>query len=237
MRIGLARDVRRILLGRDEAMTDPKAIDISPEAVAKRIVRLESLAERGWIDGDIVDLVSALSAALREARGKVDELEALREQQAAAFVKFAKDRPVAPHPVDQMENLRRAMTTDIEIEKLEAERDSLRSKLAEAERERDEAKNNILAWSDAHADMEASRDAALSELAKLRAEAEWRLISEAPQKASLFGSDVLLANSKQVTVGHPTRFDKDKFTMMSGKYAPPTHFRPLPSPPKDPAHD
>jgi hypothetical protein len=113
--------------------------------------------------------IATLSAALIEARGKVDELEALREQQAAAFVKFAKDQPVAPHPVDQMENLRRAMTTDIEIEKLEAERDSLRSKLAEAERERDEAKNNILAWSDAHADMEASRDAALSELAKLRA--------------------------------------------------------------------
>ncbi len=40
--------------------------------------------------------------------------------------------------------------------------------MGEAERERDEAKNNILAWSDAHADMEASRDAALSELAKLR---------------------------------------------------------------------
>ena len=31
---------------------DPKAIDISPEAVEKRIVRLESLAERGWIDGE-----------------------------------------------------------------------------------------------------------------------------------------------------------------------------------------
>jgi len=123
------------------------------------------------------------------------------------------------------------------IRALAAERESLRSKLAEAERERDEAKNNILAWSDAHADMEASRDAALAELAKLRAEAEWRLISEAPQKASLFGSDVLLANAKQVTVGHPTRFDKDKFTMISGKYTPPTHFRPLPSPPKDPAHD
>ena len=54
---------------------DPKAIDISPEAVAKRIVRLESLTERGWIDGDIVDLVSALSAALSEARGKVGEAE------------------------------------------------------------------------------------------------------------------------------------------------------------------
>ena len=62
-------------------------------------------------------------------------------------------------------------------------------------------------------------------------------LSEAPQKASLFGSDVLLGNSKQVTVGHPTRFDKDKFTMLSGKYTPPTHFRPLPSPPKDPAHE
>jgi len=47
------------------------------------------------------------------------------------------------------------MTTDIEIEKLEAE-----------------------------------RDAALSELAKLRAEAEWRPISEAPQKASAFGAEL-----------------------------------------------
>ncbi len=35
-----------------------KPIDISPEAVRERIVRLESLAELGWIDGDIVDLVS-----------------------------------------------------------------------------------------------------------------------------------------------------------------------------------
>ena len=126
-------------------MTDPKAID--PEAVEKRIVRLESLAERGWIDGDIVDLVSALSAALSEARGKVGELEALREQQAAAFVKFAKDQPVAPHPVDQMENLRRAMTTDIEIEKLEAERDAALSE-----------RNHLVA----------AYEAALSELAKLR---------------------------------------------------------------------
>jgi hypothetical protein len=99
---------------------------------------------RHMVDGlPTVNSHAPLTAALEEARGKVDELEALREQQAAAFVKFAEDRPVAPHPVDQMENLRRAMTTDIEIEKLEAERDSLRSKLAEAERERDEARRQI----------------------------------------------------------------------------------------------
>ena len=89
-------------------MTDPKAIDISPEAVGAVLDDMRS----GQNELDAMGLLSALSAALSEARGKVGELEALREQQAAAFVKFAKDRPVAPHPVDQTENLRRAMTTD-----------------------------------------------------------------------------------------------------------------------------
>ena len=114
-------------------MTDPaKAIDISPEAVAHSI-RMRKLVYCGYPEGEEdsdTSLIRALSAALSEARGKVGELEARREQQAAAFVKFAKDRPVAPHPVDQMENLRRAMTTDIEIEKLEAERDSALAELA-----------------------------------------------------------------------------------------------------------
>ncbi len=89
--------------------------------------------------------IATLTAALSEARGKVGELEALREQQAAAFVKFAKDRPVAPHPVDQMENLRRAMTTDIEIEKLEAERDAALSELAKERGEADR-KDHCLAF-------------------------------------------------------------------------------------------
>ena len=53
-------------------MSDAGKIDTSREAVAKRLERLESLVERGWIDGDVVDLVSALSAALEEARGALE---------------------------------------------------------------------------------------------------------------------------------------------------------------------
>jgi hypothetical protein len=184
-------------------MSDAGKIDTSREAVAKRLERLESLVERGWIDGDVVDLVSALSAALSEARGKVDELEALREQQAAAFVKFAKDRPVAPHPVDQMENLRRAMTTDIEIEKLEAERDS-----------------------------------ALDELAKLRAEAEWRPIESAPRD----GTKVLVALHEFNDPANPyvscfATFENGSWIEEGDPIYQPDYFFALPSPPKDPAHD
>ena len=191
-------------------MTNPKAIDISPEAMADRVKFWQWLGAHGpnaahsTRNYDNADLLSALSAALSEARGKVDELEALREQQAAAFVKFAKDRPVAPHPVDQMENLRRAMTTDIEIEKLEAE-----------------------------------RDAALSELAKLRAEAEWRPIESAPKDGSWF----LGCNFNSPMAWAPYEFvswtqdytgrwyyceeDTSEDTEC-------THWHPLPSPPKDP---
>jgi hypothetical protein len=48
-------------------------IDTSAEAVAKRLERLGSLAERGWIDGDVVDLVHALSAERDQLAARLAE--------------------------------------------------------------------------------------------------------------------------------------------------------------------
>ena len=282
----------------DRPMTDPKAIDISPEAVEKYVINLRKDDADDWEShAKSADLLSALSAALSEARGKVGELEALREQQAAAFVKFAKDQPVAPHPVDQMENLRRAMTTDIEIEKLEAERESLRSKLAEAERERDEATKyaKTLCESFVHEhcspvetwkvfpdligvltqiynattvvrSIKADRDAAfselaklrerttklsidyivaldekgkaLAELAKLRAEAEWRPIESAPRD----GTKVLVAlhefnDPANLYVSCFAAFENGSWIEGGEPIYQPDYFFAIPSPPKDPAHD
>ena len=161
-----------------------------------------------------------LLAALSEARGRAEELEALLEQRAAAFIKFAKERPVAPHPVDQLENLRRAMTTDIELERLEAERDSLLAKLAEAERERDGLRSRdatrelLLKEAQANCDgLEEERDAALSELTKARSAAEAKHTDRStpcPKCGFYF----------KMTLAPPFVFDDDD---------------PIPSPPKDPA--
>ena len=60
-------------------MTDPKAIDISPEAVAVRVARLYSLEERGWIDTGVSDFIIALAAARDE---EVRERDALRSRDA-----------------------------------------------------------------------------------------------------------------------------------------------------------
>ena len=107
-----------------------------------------------------------------------------------------------------------------------------RGKVGEAERERDEAKNNILAWSDAHADMEASRDAALSELAKLRGEAEWRPIETMPKGEELFMA---------ATAGGRLLIVRGSMLAIMMKRSTPDHlqfpavaWKPLPSPPKDP---
>jgi hypothetical protein len=54
-------------------------IDTSKEAVAKRLERLESLAERGWIDGDVVDLVSALSAERGQLSARLAACERERD--------------------------------------------------------------------------------------------------------------------------------------------------------------
>jgi chromosome segregation ATPase len=54
-------------------------IDTSKEEVAKRLERLESLAERGWIDGDVVDLVSALSAERGQLSARLAACERERD--------------------------------------------------------------------------------------------------------------------------------------------------------------
>ena len=55
---------------------DPKAIDISPEAVGKRVKILRLGYKIGPdVASTTADLLSALSAALSEARGKVGEAE------------------------------------------------------------------------------------------------------------------------------------------------------------------
>ena len=63
-------------------MTDPKAIDISPEAVGARVAYLRSLG----VAENAADLLSALSAALSEARGKVGEAERERDEARAENV-------------------------------------------------------------------------------------------------------------------------------------------------------
>jgi hypothetical protein len=98
----------------------------------------------------------------------------------------------------------------------------------------------------------AERDAALSELAKLRAEAEWRPIESAPRD----GTAILLWDaSKNVVVSgcwhnepeHDSPIngyepgwawwvsDEDTVMWDGGPDDIPTHWLPLPSPPKDPA--
>jgi hypothetical protein len=54
-------------------------IDTSAAAVAKRLERLGSLAERGWIDGYVVDLVSALSAERDAANAEIVRLKVENE--------------------------------------------------------------------------------------------------------------------------------------------------------------
>ena len=51
------------------------------------------------------------------------------EKERRLFFKALAERPVAPHPIDQLKNLQRAMTTDVEIEKLETELAALRARL------------------------------------------------------------------------------------------------------------
>jgi sugar-specific transcriptional regulator TrmB len=189
------------------------------------------------------------------------------------------------------------MTTDIEIEKLEAERESLRSKLAEAERERDEATKyaKTLCESFVHEhcspvetwkvfpdligvltqiynattvvrSIKADRDAAfselaklrerttklsidyivaldekgkaLAELAKLRAEAEWRPIESAPRD----GTKVLVAlhefnDPANLYVSCFAAFENGSWIEGGEPIYQPDYFFAIPSPPKDPAHD
>ena len=66
-------------------MTDVGKIDTSREAVAKRLERLESLAERGWIDGDVVDLVSALSAERGQLSARLAACERERDEARVAM--------------------------------------------------------------------------------------------------------------------------------------------------------
>ena len=68
-------------------------IDTSKEAVAKRLERLESLAERGWIDGDVVDLVSALSAERGQLSARLAACERERDE-AQRSKNYQKDRAV-----------------------------------------------------------------------------------------------------------------------------------------------
>lgn len=242
-------------------MTDPKAIDISPEAVAERACdTVEWLANRALVLSllewkshsrnllDCADQVDALSAALSEARGKVGEAD----QNAEAME--AKWRALAPHgtcacSVDSPEDV--CLHHSPKLAAAIAERDSLRSKLAEAEREGDEAK---AAAGQARADLFGTqdgalvrdlralyertceeRDAALSELAKLRAEAEWQPIETMPKgeeifmaatvdgRIMIFRGSILASMMKCSTPGH-LQF-------------PAVAWKPLPSPPKDHAHD
>ncbi len=109
----------------------------------------------------------------------------------------------------------------------------------------------IVAAVNSHATLTAERDAALSELEKLRAEAEWRPIESAPKDGTpisittpySFGDDGKMHGGVPVVaVWTVTKiFTGWALPDLSGAYgyltSAATHWLPLPSPPKDPAHD
>lgn len=178
-------------------MTDPKAIDISPEAVASRIAKLRAVpwpapsAASISFDAKTADLLSALSAALSEARGKVGEAD----QNAEAME--AKWRALTPHGTCAC-----SMDSPDDV---------------------------CLHHSPKLADAIAQRDAALSELARLKA----ALTPSADTKAEYIGEFKFAitgdnedgSNIETVTV--PWTTTKEIMARILA-YA-------LPSPPKDPA--
>ena len=68
------------------------------------------------------------------------------EKARRLFFKALAERPVAPHPIDQLKNLQRAMTTDVEIEKLETELAALRARLDMIEKAEDWFPKEIRHW-------------------------------------------------------------------------------------------
>lgn len=67
--------------------------------------------------------LAALEAAIKER----DELRAERDAARSALLKWMKERPIAPHPVDQMNNLTKGL-----LEHAESECDELRALLVKA---------------------------------------------------------------------------------------------------------
>ena len=128
------------------------------------------------------------------------------------------------------------------IQLTQAEARMLVDSLAEAERERDRAlefegramrmlKENTQVLEA----VAAERDAALTELAKLRAEAEWRPIDTMPKGEAIFmaatadGRIMIFRGSILANMIKRSTPDHLQFPAVAWKL--------LPSPPKDPAHD
>ncbi len=251
---------------------DPKAIDISPEAVAQVSASLRKSRDSIHFDcgGDCDG----------ERRAAADLLEALN----AKLAETIRDRDYARDACAGMVDAANGLGRELK---------ETRSKFAEAERERDGAnlafqasmqrtaylektklnfvealeacKRGLEAWRDephnakwwrridgtpipndllsniaeiiaqtANADR-AERDAALSELAKLRAEAEWRPIETVPSGEEIFmaatahGRIMIVRGSILATMMKRSTPDHLQFPAVAWK--------PLPSLPKDPAHD
>ena len=120
-------------------MSDPKAIDISPEAVGAVLDDMRS----GQNELDAMGLISALSAALSEARGKVGEAERETDE-ATKYAKTLCESFVHEHcsPVetwkvlpDLIGVLTQIYNATTVVRSIKAERDAALSELAKAKAE------------------------------------------------------------------------------------------------------
>jgi len=127
-------------------------IDTSTKAVAKRLERLESLAERGWIDGDVVDLVQALAAERDALAAKLAEVDVALTN-AGQYKLVGDDTTLAG----------RIKWLDDDYQRVHKEK--------------------CILWAE-NFQLKAQRDSALAELAKMKAENEWRPIESAPRNGT-----------------------------------------------------
>ncbi len=212
---------------------DPKAIDISPEAVGAAVKALgDSRSVNGYFSDATLhkfgDMIAALSAALSEARGKVGEAEAAMHAALQRVGYLTRSRLGFVEALDAckrgLELWRQYPHNAKWWERIDGTPipNDLLVCIAE-----------ILQQS-AVADR-AERDAALSELAKLRAEAEWRPIETVPRGEEIFmaatadGRIMIFRGSILANMMKRSTPDHLQFPAVAWK--------PLPSPPKDPAHD
>ena len=226
---------------------DPKAIDISPETVEKRANALRHLGSTPDARFD-ARLMEALSAALSEARGKAAEAERERDEANLAF-------QASMQRTAYLEKTRLNFVEALEACKRGLETWSSKPHNAKWWRRIDGTPipNDLLVniaeiiAQTANADR-AERDAALSELAKLRAEAEWRPIESADWFQHIRGGIYTVVGAAKLQTAAPIgdmteltvyRSIKDgslwarpTVEFMDGRFAKVPNGRP--SPPKDP---